>query len=122
MEQAALGHLGFLPERIGAWWNNEEEIDLVAVGEEALLIGECKWTSRPVGTNILDDLKRKAHLLTSSGVDRRATSSIRTPTQYALFARSGFTSSLEAVARNEGVLLLGPDDLLAAPTTPSPSP
>ena len=62
-EQAARQRLPFLPERIGAWWSNEEEIDLVAAGEGALLVGECKWTNRPVGTNVLDDLKRKAHLL-----------------------------------------------------------
>jgi len=32
---------------------------------------------------------------------------------YILFARSGFTPALEAVARDEGVLLVNPSDLLA---------
>jgi hypothetical protein len=122
MEQAALRRLPFLPERIGAWWNNEEEIDLVAVGEEVLLVGECKWTSRPVGTNILDDLKRKAYLLMGSERKVGATSAAGAQPQYALFARSGFTPGLEAVARDEGILLIGPNDLLAAPATVSPPP
>jgi hypothetical protein len=123
--RAALRRLPFIPQRVGAWWNNEEEIDLVAVGEEALLVGECKWTGRPVGTNILDDLKRKAHVLAAS--ERTATVSkpnasltaaaqagVRPALHYALFARS-FTPALEVIAGDEGILLVGPDDLLAPP-------
>lgn len=110
-EQAALRRLPFMPQRIGAWWNNEEEIDLVAVGEDALLVGECKWTVRPVGTNILDDLKRKAHALAVAEKSARMTGA---QLHYALFARA-FTPGLAAVARDEGILLVGPDDLLAPP-------
>ncbi len=115
-EQAALQRLPFIPQRIGAWWNNEEEIDLVAVGEDALLAGECKWTNRPVGTNILDDLKRKAHVLVASERNARMTgpSASALALHYALFARA-FTPGLEAVARDEGILLVRPDDLLAPP-------
>ncbi len=111
-EQAGRGRLPFLPERIGAWWNNEEEIDLVAMSKDAILVGECKWTNRPVGVNILDDLKRKTHLLIQSDQGMR---SARPQVHYALFARSGFTPGLETTAGAEGVLLIGPDDLLAEP-------
>lgn len=115
-EQAAHQRLPFVPQRIGAWWNNEEEIDVVAVGEDALLAGECKWTNRPVGTNILDDLKRKAHVLVASEKSARMTgpSASALALHYALFARA-FTPGLEAVARDEGILLVRPDDLLAPP-------
>lgn len=109
-EQAALQRLPFVPQRIGAWWNNEEEIDLVAVSDDALLLGECKWTNRPVGANILDDLKRKAHALLAS---EKSTSVIRPRLHYALFARAGFTPELQDTARAAGILLVGPDDLLA---------
>ncbi len=112
VEQAAFQRLPFAPDRIGAWWNGEEEIDQVAVGQDALLLGECKWTNRPVGTNILDDLKRKAHtLLASESQVGKAMSNLH----YALFARSGFTPALEAVARDEEILLVRPNDLLAMP-------
>jgi hypothetical protein len=104
-----------MPQRIGSWWNNEEEVDLVATSEEALLLGECKWTSRPVGTNILDNLKRKAHLLM---VSEKRTQSTSPQVHYALFARAGFTPALHDVARAEGVLLVGPDDLMAAQPVP----
>lgn len=106
MEQGALGRLPFTLERIGAWWERQEEIDVMAVGEKAVLFGECKWTARPVGINILDDLKRKAHPLIQQGDWGRV--------YYALFARSGFTPALEAQARDEGVLLVGPEAFLAS--------
>jgi AAA+ ATPase superfamily predicted ATPase len=109
VEQAALGGLPFLPERVGAWWDGQEEIDVVAAGADAVLLGECKWTSRPVGTNILDDLKRKAHSLVRSTGWRSV--------HYALFARGGFTPAPETLAKEEGVLLVSPEDLLGTRLT-----
>jgi len=108
IEQAALGNLPLgwpMPERVGAWWDGQDEIDVVAAGGDSALVGECKWTGRPVGTNILDDLKRKAHPLIRSAGWRSI--------QYALFARAGFTPALEAQAKEEGVLLVSPADLLS---------
>jgi hypothetical protein len=106
-QQAVYGWLPFLPERIGAWWDGQEEIDVVALAGDEALFAECKWTSRPVGMNILDDLKRKAHSLTH---DMRLRS-----VRYALFARSGFTDALQAYAHQEGVLLVGPEMLVQTP-------
>lgn len=68
---------------------------------------ECKWTTRLVGTNVLDDLKRTAYPVLQAGGWR--------PVVYLLCARAGFTPALEAHARAEGVLLVGPAQLLAAP-------
>ncbi len=104
MEQGTLGHLPFVPEQVGAWWERREEIDVMAIGKDAALFGECKWASRPVGTNILDDLKRKSHAPIQRGDWSRV--------HYALFSRSGFTPTLEARAGDEGVLLAGPESLL----------
>jgi len=51
--------LPFMPQRVGGWWDRRAEIDVVAVNdtERALLVGECQWSTRPVGTDNLDDLK-----------------------------------------------------------------
>jgi hypothetical protein len=106
-DQAAQGNLPFLPERIGAWWDGREEIDVVALAADDALFGECKWTSRPVGTNILDDLKRKAYPLMQAAGLRTA--------HFALFARSGFTEALQAQAQHEGIRLIGPETLVQAP-------
>lgn len=104
-DQSAPAPWGFLPTRVGAWWEREAEIDVVAMGEDAVLVGECKWTTRPVGTNVLDDLKRTAYPLLHQGGWATVV--------YVLFARAGFTSAVEARAREEGVLLVGPTHLLA---------
>ena len=105
LEQGSTALWPFLPTRVGAWWGRDAEIDLMALGEQGVLFGECKWTTRPVGTNILDDLKRKAYPLLQDGGWRTVV--------YLLCSRAGFTAALEAQAREEGVLLVGPERLLA---------
>jgi AAA+ ATPase superfamily predicted ATPase len=108
IEQAAAGRLPFLPERIGAWWDRNVEIDLVAASdsEGALLAGECKWSVNPVGTNVLIDLKRKVQPLLDAGPWRQAS--------YILFARAGFTPDLQTMAKAEDVRLVRADELLEA--------
>ncbi|MBX7236393.1 MAG: ATP-binding protein [Caldilineales bacterium] len=98
------GELGFTPRAVGRWWNRQEEIDVMAVGEDDLLVGECKWSTKPVGENILDELMRKATLLKTSGDPKRV--------HYALFARAGFTPALRDRASAQGVRLVALDDLM----------
>ncbi|MBI1296480.1 AAA family ATPase [bacterium] len=109
---ARMGKLPFLLERVGRWWNNSEEIDVVAVSDidNAILIGECKWSTKPVGLNILADLQRKAQILL--GEERRDR------VVYALFSKNGFTPELTTVAQTEGILLAEPADLVAQSPTP----
>jgi len=60
---AQMGRLNFLPEHIGGWWDRDAEIDVLAISqsERAALVGECKWSVNPIGTNILV-LQRKVDL------------------------------------------------------------
>lgn len=104
---SAAGALGFQPTIVGSWWDGHDEIDVVAMGDEGVLVGECKWSKRPVGENVLEDLLRR-------GQRFRASTSLAA-TRHALFAQSGFTASLQARATDEGVLLVSLDDLLADP-------
>lgn len=99
-EAATQGVIPFRPERVGSWWNTEAQIDIAAANDEYLLIGECRWRSRPIGSEVLRDLKRKA---TTIDHKRHLT--------YALFSRSGFTKALETEASEEGVLLFEMDDI-----------
>lgn len=92
------GGLPFLPLRIGGWWQANEEIDVVAVGQEAALLVECKWTGRPVGMDILRDLERKAGLMRGELGGRRMF--------LGLCARSGFTPQVEEEAVRRDDLLL----------------
>jgi uncharacterized protein len=99
------GKLTFLPINIGRWWNASEEIDLAVIGEKDVILVECKWSSRPVGKNVLADLERKAEIFQRELGDRK--------TQYALCSRSGFTSQLiEMLATRSEVLLLDLNQIL----------
>lgn len=105
---ARQGRIPFLPERIGAWWERESEIDVLAISrtEKQALVGECKWSVNPVGISILDELKQKAQALLREGEI--------TQLHYALFSRSGFTPALEARAQEEDIVLYGVDEIVGA--------
>ncbi|MBT7190108.1 MAG: DUF234 domain-containing protein, partial [Anaerolineae bacterium] len=96
---ARQGKLSFLPENIGAWWNRDAEIDVLAISfsEKKALIGECKWSINPVGVNVLNDLQRKEKIFRQRGQMEELS--------YALFSRVGFTPALVALAREMGVML-----------------
>ncbi|WP_176226573.1 ATP-binding protein [Candidatus Hakubella thermalkaliphila] len=97
---ARAGELPFLPERIGGWWERGEEIDVVAVSdaEGTILIGECQWSVKAVGLEVLVDLKRKAQVFGAQERWPRVS--------YVLFAKAGFTPELRAAAPSEGVRLV----------------
>jgi len=103
---ARQGTLPFLPENIGAWWERDAEIDVLAIShtEKKGLVGECKWSTRPVGANVLDELKRKAGMILRSGEIEHL--------YYALFSRSGFTPALESQAQGDGVMLFSVDQIV----------
>jgi AAA+ ATPase superfamily predicted ATPase len=101
------GALSFLPERIGSWWDQTGEIDVVAVSEteSALLVGECKWSVNPIGINILQDLQKKA----SSLFPKRTWGNI----EYFLFSKSGYTRAvIDAAAQDPKVHLVSVTDCL----------
>jgi len=77
--------------RVGRWWYGGEEVDVAGVNREThtLLLGECKWTTDPVGRGVFDDLTAVESEVRWQGADRKV--------RYALFSRSGFTDELRAV-------------------------
>jgi AAA+ ATPase superfamily predicted ATPase len=103
---ARTGQLSFLPERIGSWWDQTSEIDVLAISdsERALLVGECKWSINPIGSDILKDLKRKTQTLQLTKSWDRIT--------YFLFAKAGFTPALHEQATKEDVQLVTVEDCL----------
>ncbi len=94
-------------ERVGSYWDREGEIDVVAVGPEGeLLLGECKWSRRAVGADVLVDLRRKAPRVLEALRIRG-----RPRVRFALFARAGFAPSLSKGRRPADLLLFVPEDL-----------
>lgn len=94
--------------RIGRWWDNSDEIDIVALNEKekSILFGEAKWSNKPVGINIFKDLKRKSQKVNWSKEKRRE--------HYCLFSRSGYTPEMLKSAKEEKVILFHKDRLLSS--------
>jgi len=70
-------------EEIGSWWDKRgSEIDLVAYNkkEKRILIGEIKWTNKPVNLEILNELIEKSKLIEFKG-----------EYHFILVSKSGFT-------------------------------
>jgi AAA+ ATPase superfamily predicted ATPase len=92
------GGLPFIPTHIGNWWNANQEIDLIVLGEENAILVECKWANKPVGTDILANLENKTPLVKSDLGARMV--------RYALCSRSGFTPQMIRDARQRKDVLL----------------
>ena len=94
------GQLEAAYDRIGGWWRGGTEVDVVADSDEGpLLLGECKWSKRAVGTNVLDALVTKSESVIA---DRKGA---RPEVKFALWSRAGFTKDLVRRAKRDGVLL-----------------
>jgi AAA+ ATPase superfamily predicted ATPase len=87
-----------MPTKIGGWWRANEEIDLLAPGPTDALLVECKWSNRPVGLDVLENLKRKSQLMADEIAPRKVL--------FALCSRSGFTPEVsKEAARSQDLLL-----------------
>ncbi|WP_456465986.1 DUF234 domain-containing protein [Persephonella sp.] len=86
----------FCNSKAGRWWEKDKEIDIVALGENEILFGECKYWERPVGIDVLNELIEKLRYLKSK--NRKE--------YFALFSRKGFKKELKDLAdRNKNILL-----------------
>ncbi|MGC8724861.1 MAG: ATP-binding protein [Acidobacteriota bacterium] len=87
----------------GRWWDRSREVDLLAFSEDRhrVLLGECKWSKRPVGLNVLQELES---VYPATGLAVRDVRPV-----FALFSRAGFTPALtaEAERRDDVVLVQG---------------
>lgn len=91
-------------EDIGSWWDrNGHEIDIVAYNEKEkkILVGEVKWTNRPVDIDVLWNLMEKSKLINFGG-----------KYQYLLISKSGFTDKCLDKMEEIGVLHLDLDDFV----------
>ncbi|MCR4941231.1 MAG: ATP-binding protein [Campylobacter sp.] len=56
--------IGFKPQKIGRWWDNKSEIDLIAFDEQNICFIECKWQNNVNEQSVLNALQAKsAHLI-----------------------------------------------------------
>ena len=93
----------FMPRTVGKWWGPvrkgdtwlESEIDIVACDDRHLLAGECKYRTKAIGLQELDDLKLKAQFIATG--DRELF--------YLLASKSGFTTELLSLADPRVILI-----------------
>ena len=84
--------------KAGKWWDKDTEIDVVAVGEDSILFGECKYWDSPVGTNVLYQLKEKAKKVDWKKGKRKE--------YYAVFSKSGFTKEIIDLSKKDKDIFL----------------
>jgi AAA+ ATPase superfamily predicted ATPase len=84
----------------GRWWGNnpkrreECEIDIIADNQEDAIFAECKWTNEPVGQDVLKTLIERSELFHYRRI------------YYYLFAKTGFTEAVRALAEQMGNVTL----------------
>lgn len=97
--QANNGNMPFAVELVGSHWAANAQIDIVAINwrDKAILLGECKWYTTPVGVSVIRELVAKTPLVVP-GTDWRVS--------YAFFARTGFTPEAQQAAQALNGLLV----------------
>lgn len=115
--------------QVGAWWGNalnrlrrdgrrtSEEVDVVAAHRNRLrLVGECKWTSRPMPLEVLTDLQE--YKLPAIAEEGRLKVPGGSGPKVLLFSRSGFDPSLRAAAAEAAGAAAEAADAEAPPEAP----
>lgn len=90
--------LEFRFKNIGRWWNNKDEIDIMATDGKNILLGECKFKNTKISKNDYIDLKQKY--------------SSNNKMFYYLFSKSGFNSNLIEIANKEKVKLISLEEII----------
>ena len=82
------------------WWDRTREVDILAFSEDRcrVLLGECKWSQKAVGMNILQELETT---FPATGLSVKDLKPI-----YVLFSRAGFTPQLLSTAKDRPDIVL----------------
>ncbi|MFH1096020.1 MAG: ATP-binding protein [Candidatus Desantisbacteria bacterium] len=94
----SMPEIGF--DKIGAFWDSQEEIDIVGINEEkrSILFGECKWTDKPVDRDVFFALLQKKERVLWHKKERTE--------RFCICSKNGFTEPMKMLAEEKGVLLL----------------
>ena len=97
-------------EQLGRWWDKNTEIDLVGLNktDNSILFVETKWNTKPLGADVLEDLKRKAQKVEWGRPGRKE--------YFALITKAGFEKKLMERSKSEGVVLIKEDHMYSSST------
>jgi len=87
-------------DKVGRWWDNDTEIDIVAIDTTGndIIFGECKYWNNTIGLDVLDGLEIKANKVEWKKKERR--------NHFILFSISGFSDELTKLAKIRNDLVL----------------
>lgn len=101
---------GYTFDRLGRWWYQEREIDVVGLTTEATMVaGECKFTNSPMSYDVLSRLENDVSAVrwSQDGTD--------IDHEFCLFSKSGFRQSLwEAADERDDLRLCSIEDVVAS--------
>lgn len=109
-QQARSGDLPFVPEAVGAHWDRQVQVDVVAVRweDKHILLAECKWRVQPIGRKVVRELiEAKTPKVLASLPDGGEGWTVH----YAFFTRTGFTEAARSLAQEHEALLIDLDRL-----------
>lgn len=85
--------LPFLPDQVGGAWTRKAQVDVVGINsmEKTLILGECKWSPKAMGQDVVDTLIQKsAEFVPTEGHWR---------VYYLGFARGGWLNEAQSYAK-----------------------
>ena len=85
-------------KKLGRWWNNNEEIDIVGLGDNEIIFGECKWSNKKVGLSVLLSLKEKSKNVKWNNNNRKE--------YFILFSKEGFSDDLINLSKEDSSIIL----------------
>jgi hypothetical protein len=88
------GQLPLPVDQVGSAWTRQAQVDVVALNsmEKTIVLGECKWQTRPVARGILQDLVNKTGKFVPEHGQWRVS--------YLGFAREGWTVAAQTFAND----------------------
>jgi AAA+ ATPase superfamily predicted ATPase len=97
---AAEGALPVHFDRVGRWWDNKNEIDIVALDSTArdIVFCECKYTKEPMGTDVFYALLEKKKAVLWKQNERKE--------YFAFFSINGYSKSMYELALTRHDLFL----------------
>ena len=87
-------------DKVGRWWNNNTEIDIIAIDRSSnnIIFGKCKYRANKIGLDVLNELEHKTEQVDWKKDNRK--------NHFILFSISGFTDELIALSENRDDLVL----------------
>lgn len=86
--------------RVGRWWDKNNEIDIVAYDAfgNTMMFGECKYSTKPKGIDVLNELIDKSKNVIWNNEKRDE--------YFLIYSRSGFSKELLNYAKNNKNIIL----------------